>query len=442
MNKRIWGIVIALILAIGLVMLPALRTPTLPLPPPVKLPDGSTVRIVKVSYGTKHFGPDVWWHSWARRLPRAAQDWIELPVALVMKTHEPSLAVWWSCENRFDDTRWGHGYGIEDEGGAEMPAAFGNNMRHSMSSSGGPYLCGGAFAVFPRRGSMVTLHSYYRAPTGRNLLAASFKIPNPVPHKYPEWQPQSLPAIATNGDVKIECQRLLVGVTRDDPPGVSRVGDWHYARADFRVVEKDEASERWLPTSIEQSDATGNFLPQYFSRQGVRAGEAYLTWGHFLWPNESAWKIRVAFWRNLQAGFTTNELIVVKGLAVPAKDSVTLLNLVTNRLGHAVQVLGLSSGNGYIPDHSRIRISDPVRIQAVVPRGLPNKRLALVGVRDDQGRPVERLEVSDKNGSFSFGCKPEPDAKSLDFTLAFHDTITVEFLVKPEQFDPAKSVGK
>jgi hypothetical protein len=67
---------------------------------------------------------------------------------------------------------------------------------------------------------------------------------------------------------------------------------------------------------------------------------------------------------------------------------------------------------------------------------LDGKRLTVFNVRDDRGREVSSHGHGWGGTSYSFSYRPEPDAKSLSFTLAVQEVVTAEFLVKPEVFKP------
>ena len=167
-----------------------------------------------------------------------------------------------------------------------------------------------------------------------------------------------------------------------------------------------------------------------------------MTWQPYLWPSETAWKMRFEFMRNAQAMFTTNELVLVSGLELPATNSVTELNLATNRLGHTVRVLGLLNGQGQFSGHHSSMGGGNLRLEVEVNPKLDGKRLTVFNVRDDRGREVSSHGHGWGGTSYSFSYRPEPDAKSLSFTLAVQEVVTAEFLVKPEVFVPAKETPK
>jgi hypothetical protein len=358
-----------------------------------------------------------------------------------MSTTEPSLGVWLGWNKSAASTHGWWDFGLVDEHGVEVPARSRSN--HSYTRSGQPDALGYAFTAFPRRGFEMTLRVYQRDSRGGRKLVASFNLANPARGKYPEWRPATPPAPVTRGDLEITFKRLLVGVNYDTKPAAPRPGEEAWARVDFEVKAGGAVTDHWFPDGIELEDATGNKARQNTWSSGVQAGQVYLRWQPYLWPSEAAWKIRVEFMRNDKAVFSTNELIVVTGLALPAVDEVTELNLSTNRLGHTVRVLGLTHGKGQFPSRNHSMGGNGTRIEVdVSPELGTGKRLTIVGVRDDQGRKLDSRGAGRGSGSYSFSYEPKPDAKSLDFTLAVQEVVTAEFLVKPEVFKPAPATKK
>jgi len=397
----------------------------------VTLPDGSTLRLESVSYGKEHFRPGPWWHPLARRLPTDWQRKLKVDTGASMTTAAPSLGVWLGWDKTGSSSGGWWDFGLVDESGVEVPAS--SNTNHGSGRTGQPDSLGRTFTAFPRRGAAMTLRLYQRKPGGRRELAAAFEFTNPARGKFPEWRPQPMPAVVKQGDLEISYKQLLIGVTGHNNPGEAPE-----ARVNFTVVEGGMPSDHWFPDGIEIADATGNVVRQNSWGGGTSKGEAYMVWKPYLWPSEAAWKIRVEFMRNEKAVFSTNELVVVTGLALPAVDSVTELNLSTNRLGHTVRVLGLAQGQGkFSGRHSRMSGGD-VRIEVdVSPELGTRKRLTVLSVRDDQGRKAESRGYGRSSSSYSFSYEPKPDAKSLDFTLVVQEVVTAEFLVKPEVFKAA-----
>ena len=145
--------------------------------------------------------------------------------------------------------------------------------------------------------------------------------------------------------------------------------------------------------------------------------------------------------RNQQAAFDPHELIEVKGVAIPALDEITPVNLLTNRLGSNVRVLGLTSGRGRFPGQ-QVSASSGISLVVEVSPDLKGKRLTLVSAQDNRGRVVERRGWRRSNNSIGFQLAPAPEATSLDFTLALQEVVTGEFVVQPEAPGPAKATGE
>lgn len=438
-NKRALGIAAAIMLFTGLVVLQVAQTGKPRASQIVTLPDGSTLRLMEVSYGKEHFRPGAWWHPLARRLPVPWQSKLKVDTGPAMSTAEPSLGVWlgWDKAGATRSGSWWD-FGLVDEQGVEVPARSRSN--HSYTRSGQPDALGYAFTTLPRRGNAMTLRLYRRKSDGKRELVGAFELSNPARGKFREWRPQPAPAVVKQRDLEITFKQLLVGVSYETRPAAPRPGEEAWARAEFDVKENGVTTDVWFPDGIELEDATGNKTRQNSWSSGVQGGAAYLRWQPYLWPSEAAWKIRVEFMRNHEkAVFSTNELIVVTGLALPAVDEVTELNLSTNRLGHTVRVLGLTHGKGQFPSRSHSMGGNlGTRIEVdVSPELGTGKRLTVVSVRDDQGRKLDSRGAGRGDGSYSFTYEPKPDAKALDITLAVQEVVTAEFLVKPELFKPA-----
>ncbi|PAW88699.1 MAG: hypothetical protein B9S33_04435 [Pedosphaera sp. Tous-C6FEB] len=434
-NKRALGVAVAVLLFASLVALQVWRTPKPQLPPVATLPDGSSLRLAKVSFGTTHSPPGPWWRPLAQRLPSDWQRRFGVVTNPGLSTPTSSLGVWLEQEKAGHHSRWE--FALVDEHGIEVLVSAPSS--HDATPPSGPVLIGRAFTAFPRRGKMVLLRIYDHTPTGGRSLQASFHFPNPAPGPHPEWRPQPPPARARHGNLEITFKQLQTGLGDGSEPRSPKPGESSWARVDFEVKENGVASDVWTPDGIELSDATGNQFRQQSWSSGVRGGVTHLRWAPHLWPSETAWKLRTEFARNERAVFSTNELIVVTGLALPAADSVTALNLSTNRLGHTVHVLGLSHGRGKFGTRNSRMSSSGISIEVdVSPELGTRKRLTVLNVRDDQGRKVDSSGAGSGGGSYSFNFTPMPDARSLDFSLAVQEVVLGEFVVKPTPFIPGK----
>lgn len=437
LTKRRLGIAAALLLFAALVTVQVVNTGRTKLPPPITLPDGSKLRVVRVSFSKEHPAPGKWWYPLARRLPAAWHARLRLNPGAVMTSLQPTLGIWCVWEHPgVAATSWD--LGLMDEEGNE--AGVGNYRSFTSDEAGELSYRGWTFEAFPRRGATLKLRFYVQNPQGKQVLGGSFHVQNPVRGNFPVWRPQPLPVVVTRGDLKITFNRLVVGVDLLAPFSQFEGNITSAARVDFQLAGPGKSADYLSLDRIDVADATGNaVVPNMFMQDRVD-DRRWMTFNSHLWASESAWKVRVEFMRNEKAVFTTNELIIVNGLALPTTDGRTELNLATNRLGHTVRVLGLTRET--FQNRPAGLAGADVRLEVEVTPALSDKRLTVVSMRDDQGRTCEMVGPAYFSGFYAFGFNPEPDAKSLDITLAVQEVVSAEFLMKPELFDLANEMTK
>lgn len=433
MSKRKLGIATMVVVFFGLVLIQVATVSRQRLPPAITLPDGSTLQLVQVGYGEEHIPPGKWWYAFTRHLSVEWQDRLNMRNVRSMSTSEPSLGLWFRCST--NGGRYGWDTSFVDDHGIEVPVELAAST--SEETSEGFEWQGLAFRAFPRRGAGMTLRLYQGKPTGGRTLAGEFRFTNPVQAKYPVWSPARTPTAVTNGDLRIELNYLEVGTSWGEPLKIAPPDGEPMAQALFSLTERGLPARIWQVDTIETSDATGNVARHSGGGPYSRWGQDYLAWRPYLWPGETAWKVRLELTRNELAAFSTNELIVVTGLALPPTNGVTELNLVTNRLGHTVTVLGLSQGNGRYEKRYNISSGIATRIDVEMSPSTTRKRLTAINLHDDQGRSIKtKAQVTSvHHGSgfmkFAFECLPPPDAKTLDFTLVLQEIVNAEFVLKP-----------
>lgn len=432
MTKRAFSIAASVVLLCGLVTVLVLTLTGPRLPPPVTLPDGSTMQLMHVGYGTEHVQPDKGWHVFARHLPWKWRNWLDVPTVSPMRSPEPSLGLWFMCSKDNNPYRWR--ITIVDDQGFEVPVRFSDFF--SGDPTEGFRWLGLNFCSFPRRGAAMTLRCYKLIPTeGRNLVA-EFRFANPAQSNYPVWEPTRSPSVITHGDLQIELKDLVVGTIGGQPLRVAYLIEGPEAQATLKLTERGLPSRSWKVDRVEATDATGNVV-YLQGRTYTWKGQTYLALDQYPWPSEVAWKLRLGLVRNELAMYSTNEVIVVSGLALPPPNDVTPLHLVTNRLGHTVQVLGLSHGTGSFPGKLNTRTNLATRIDVEVTPFTEGKKLTIINLHDDQGRPLKitgwgTLGDSRNNWKkFSFDCQPPSDARALDFTLVFQEIVDAELVLKP-----------
>ncbi len=402
-------------------------------PPTVTLQDGSTLQLARVSFGTEHSWNDSRWRLLTWILPRGWQEHFGIE-GMSMSSREPTLGVWLLWDNQGTPGSQSYAFGcwdfrLVDQHGNEVPASSVNCPELVRGKK--PVIVGRDFTAFPRRGATMKLR-VYRRKTGPSERVAEFELKNPARKNHPVWSPPVAPVVVKRGDLEIRLHMLWV-----DGPGAG--GDGR-ARAGFVVTERGASTDAWVPDGIEVRDATGNVARGQRLNSFTRDGYLNLDWQPYLWSDETAWDLRVEFKRKETAVFETNELVMVKALAIPAMDGVTELNLSTNRLGHEVRVLGLRSGNARLGSGDVGTSAGLLTLEVEVSPELKQKRLTVVLATDDHGREVQGRNLDDESrSSYSFGWWPKPDARSLNITLAVQEVVTAEFRVKPEAFSPTRT---
>jgi hypothetical protein len=209
--------------------------------------------------------------------------------------------------------------------------------------------------------------------------------------------------------------------------------------AAFRTEQKGIVVTNWQPFRIETSDATGNRIFNNSWSNTREGDEAVMTYQWGLWPDESAWKLRVEMSRT--SGFNDDELWTVENIPVNsgrqqdlwgynnrrgntnAAFAETTLNGIHLKLFPATQFTDENYGNGQKRGGLRVQI-DPE------PEGV-QMRMTLAKVTDEQGRDLQSWGANGGGGNYVFQLQDVRDAKTLNITLALHKSRFVEFTAKP-----------
>ncbi|MDB6111641.1 MAG: hypothetical protein JWR69_3391 [Pedosphaera sp.] len=422
-----------------------------------RLPDGSFLKVVGVSYGTNHNYAEPVPRSWQKQLARTLPfswtrrfGWYDHghgSIGMFNLHGETNLAIATTCEQATATSFTASPRVVAfDEQGNSFDAAFGGGSNSGGDGTHHRHTILWSLAAFPRRTETIGLRFLELAADGKTWQPlAEFHIPNPAGSQHPSWTPEPWPTTKTDDDLAVTLIGLKAGLSKQEPMRAAAANETAATRALFRVQQTGPTNVCWRAKSIEVSDATGN-------RWSPGPGPASISLAHegeteeiifpgALWPGESAWKLRVEFSR--MAGFDADELWTVRGVMVPgATQTITLDNATTIHdtkltllaiTGENAKQLGLMRWEA-LPKHANISIhADPI------PKG---RRLALVKVVDDQGREVDVQPGTDwSQGENVFGLTIPQDAKLLDCTFALHKSRFVEFLAKPE-FVPSKAETK
>ena len=378
-------------------------------------PDGSSNRIVAVTFGTNHLiGTPL--GRMIARLPDAVQD--ELPVLTHRtETPRPALVVW--IEHRAKP-------------GAPPPApgaayerlsdgdGFISGPQNSPTGSFGTMDIGPAvFEAFPRRDPKLTVNFFYQSPTGQITNCGSLQFPNPQHRAYPEWQPEPLPAKKVTGDFEVTL--LAVHTGNDD------------TRVDLRMPSP-AGGPAWQIVGVECSDATGNSIHSFPMNLSVRENDIGFSLQSGLWPSEKTWKLKFEMART--TGFAPDTLLTFKNVSLGPVNSTNFVGWSTNFAGVTLALEGITRRAPNTNAFNNSMLSSNVKFtNSRLPAGT---RLDLLRVAYDQGTatPSESFSFSDNERNYSVSRIPL-DAKTADFTFAVHQSRFVEFTIHSELPIPA-----
>ena len=428
-------------LAILLPLFLACFPPKPSVPPSLVLPDGSSVRILGVTYGTNHIlGPPL--ARMAARLPPLLQDLVvtlggRRAVALGNTTMSPAGMILW-----LDHTTNRPG-GAPDSGYFEALLADASGF----ISGGQASIYGGwqnpeqlRFPVLPRRDRTNTLNVFFHSATGGVAYCGSLPFANPVFAAFPQWAPEALPVTKQVGDVEATLEKLTTGHDNATVQrglagggsaiefGTNREGGRNKTVCFLRLRSLTDTNQVWGVVNEEVSDATGNQVHNTSLGWGS-PGEGYFTFEPGLWTNEAAWKIKCEI-KRLQ-GFAPEEVITFRDVPLGGVGQ-------TNRVGWSQAFSGgsvtLTELVRRSPNTNSSWSSDSCsRVTFVVNGAATGLHVDLISARTDTGTNLECGSWSASGNTREYFFRALPlEARTADFTVAFQQSRWVEFTVKPE----------
>jgi hypothetical protein len=319
-------------------------------------------------------------------------------------------------------------------------------------------------SAFPRgdKETILRVKPYMGAPSKEQ-----FVITNPVPGTVAHWTPEPLPATKSAGDLEVTLTKLIAGAPTPSWQGGILMPTNDPANQcvhlNFNFRENGQSTTHWDPWPVQTTDAVGNWsrgLIYAYPTNGVRRiwgrmkngsyippPEHYGMDGYFyrpgLWPDESAWKVRLEFIRH--SGFSDDEIVTFTNIPVKSGSqqdwddewsawdigktnfSFTITPGTVNG-AHLKLLPPLLVVNRWQSSQKDISI-----IIGAEPGFNPkDMNLTVVTATDDQGRELWSPGRSPWAGHYSieFG-NVHDDIKSLNLKLALHKSRFVEFTVKP-----------
>ncbi|MDB6065865.1 MAG: hypothetical protein JWR26_2073 [Pedosphaera sp.] len=399
------------------------------------LPDGTTVELLGTSIGNATFTTDKPWQRFARHwLPSRLQNW--LPAVMTMNCSPGAngltvyLRVTGLSATPGTPFPW-NGCMAEDETGLRYARESG---MYTYSPATGFRCCGMTLRSFPRRQSDFLFHLVDQ----NGAVIGSLRVPNPLRGPYPEWRPQPLPQIQTNGPVTITLSGMQAQLK---PP-------WPHIEPKWRVTSEDK---RWINSRVRFQnflDATGNE-------------------GQMLPQNEPAWKLRATVFRERLKLFAPDEMMTLTNLDLPASGNFISIDQSNTCAGVAIKVLLLagagqltitnggaramttsssvgyshSSSSGSIGSTETWDSSNPFFL--VEAQNIQPDDDILVRVIDETGHATKAessMDSTQPNGAriYLFSITPPNSAKTLAVEVLVNRPLKFEFMVNPADARPPK----
>jgi hypothetical protein len=425
----------AILLAVG-VSRRAKPAPTISL----VLADGSMVRILATTYGTNHvIGPPLarMVSQWPPPLQALAGRLFGLRAGSLHSTSTPrsALVVWLDDVNRTTNTPPYSGYDVAFlADGSGFVSGDGADVH---TRYGGPQAM--VFYAIPRRDRVVTLEFYHHDPKGTVTYTGHLPLENPLYGRFPQWQPQTLPATNRVGDVEVVVHRLSTGHNNNTShiglSGGGKALEFGTNCADgrnrsiclctFRPLVN--TNEVWCLASEEVSDATGNSVGNTSLGWGGY-DKGYFTFEPGLWPAESAWKLACEIKR--VKGFSSAETFGFYEVPLGRVDVTNQVGWMTNFGG---VTLALETIVRRAPNTNNSWTSSElsqVQFGVTITNDL---HLDLISARVDDGTKLEcgSWESGGTERRYLFRVIPL-GARTADFVFAVQRSRRVEFMLKPE----------
>ncbi|MDB6067356.1 MAG: hypothetical protein JWR26_3564 [Pedosphaera sp.] len=409
----------------------------------VTLPDGTSVRILAVTFGTNHVVGTTMARMFARWPPVAdilstIPGLHNLGSVHSMTTPTPQFVVW--LDQRTNGASaptpgavWFTavlGDGSNFISGADTSLATGNSMSLIYPIQ---------FGAFPRRDRELTLNIFQQDSKAVTRLCNSLSFTSPFAKSYPQWQAESLPATKRAGDLEVTLRNVETG--HDFSPsytprrgggntvtfGTNRFDGRNTTVVYLKLQPLTNSSVIWQVAGVELSDATGNRTSN--SSMNGAGGDGSFVFSPSLWPAESAWKLKLEVKKT--EGFKPEELFVFKNVPLGELGRTNLIDLATNINGVTVTLQNLcrrapmTNGSWSSSQLSNFHISLS---------GLgAGTQLDLLQMVCDTGKTNHASSWTSSGDKRDYGFFEIPlTAQTVDITFALQQSRTVEFTVKPE----------
>ena len=430
-RKRFWWGAGALTLGLGLALwiVPSWSRS----PRRVVLPDGSTLTLKSVSFGTNHYAPPAFRNFLLRQVPSGLAAKLRLDRPQLLVTPTPHLTTWWEWRNRVTDRE--PLIFMVDDAGALGPAGG------ILPVSGDRAMYAVIWKSFPRRAETLRLRVYQTSATRDPKPFAELRLGNPIRRSFAQWSPEPLPNSRRLDDLEFSLVGFQIEMTRGLPGFDWCESPQPRATLAFHITCGGRVDQSWRTDGFVLSDATGNEIglpgeppwvadPQtesWFPRGEAVGGKWVVSFLWPLWLDEPAYRLRVEFVRQPDAPFPPEDVLEVKAVPVPAADGISMINVGTNLHGFEVKPLALVGEHATLPGREH-DVFGQTTLEVEVPPLPDGLRFDVVQVTDDQGQRAVPMAGA---GSQSYGFRIPEGARMVDLKVAVSNRRVVEFLVKP-----------
>ncbi|QDU43279.1 hypothetical protein Mal52_17510 [Symmachiella dynata] len=429
-----------------------------------ELPDGSILTLRAVTFGDHHELPLNQPKTGLMGFGRGGRG---VPEFLERETPPSSVVLWFSRRDgqsgKTMDFRWwkrcsvvdAHGWNIKDRdatqecysldanGGFSGSTQWGGDRRLMDTFRTGEYDIGIVSTRLPSfRPSGKTFALKVHNVDGK--VVAEFDVPWPGAATLPVWEPETLPATKSVGNLKVTLKALTVEEDR------SQTSDRYglHARADFEFSGMTAGAE-WHLDDVRLEDALGNASDDYDC---------------ILSPLDSAWKVVALISRNEDAPLLASETWHVGKIQLPAdgtksdlklSDSIGGVPIFVKSIGGPGEVTYVESVSGTGDEIGGFAFAGPSEIEnfsvrmkyngstcrrtvkSKVPHLFldnlhlkPFQSLRIQAV-DDAGKMVDgRVCVCNDEAFWVFS--PPPGSKSIDLKVIVTQQREVEFIAAPQ----------
>ena len=361
--------------------------------------DGSALTLLDVTYGTNHQAPLSSWQDLVQLAPEPLRRRLGIGPRFTWRTPKPTAFAWVQPSESMSLIS----YRVESLDGIQ------HELDPARIAQTPPYMVALRLPTFPRRDSAFFIVAPPKDPLARDYIRL-FKIRNPAPGDYPQWEGEALPAARQQAGYTFELMHLQLATNSFEVHG------------GLRVLDEGEVSKSWAILGITTSDPTGNTVsPKTLNSWGVDQAAFVYRWPLFA---DEVWKIRLQLTRLPSATFRDEELWTAPALSVPELLAETPITNVSHAIGGAtVRVLSIIPEPGFIELKVEIHPAD-------------DHRLDVVKVVDESGRELSTHWRSIQENPSTFYIvtpgPPTPAPKTIQVTFALHRSVFVEYLVEPE----------